>query len=98
MTVSVRVASSDIHGRGLFAARRIKAGTLIGHCQTQPTTKENDYTLWLDTGPVDVVCELKYINHGTEPNVAYYDDLSVVALRDIAPGEELLHHYGDDWG
>jgi SET domain-containing protein len=29
--------------------------------------------------------------------VAYYDDLSVVALRNIEPGEELTHHYGEDW-
>ncbi|GGX68472.1 SET domain-containing protein [Saccharospirillum salsuginis] len=97
MKKTVQVATSEIHGRGLFATRRIKAGTLIGHCQTRPTKTENDYTLWLETGPVDVTCELKYINHGTRPNVAYYDDLSVVALRDIAPEEELLHHYGDDW-
>lgn len=93
----VKVASSEIHGKGLFAAQAIDAGTLIGHCQTRPTRHENDYTLWLDSGPVDVTCELKYINHGSKPNVAYYDDLSVVALRDIEPGEELLHHYGDDW-
>ncbi|WP_084639091.1 SET domain-containing protein-lysine N-methyltransferase [Haliea salexigens] len=37
------------------------------------------------------------LNHSNDPNVSYYADLSVVALRDIQAGEELTHHYGDDW-
>jgi SET domain-containing protein len=40
---------------------------------------------------------LKYINHHNAPNVSYYDDLSVVALRDIQAGEELTHDYGEEW-
>ena len=56
------------------------------------------HTLTLaDGAQVDVCCDLKYINHGRPANVIYYDDLSVVALRDIQAGEELLHDYGDEW-
>nr|WP_256489393.1 SET domain-containing protein [Pleionea sp. CnH1-48] len=55
------------------------------------------YTLWLDSGKVDVTCDLKYINHSKKPNVAYYEDLSVVALKNIRVDDELLHDYGEEW-
>ena len=41
----------------------------------------------------EVVCNLKYINHSEKPNVVFYDDLTLVAIRDIKPGEELTHKY-----
>lgn len=93
----LKVAKSPIHGTGLFATTSIKAGTLLGYCRTRKTKTPSDYTLWLESGPVDVTCRLKYINHSPSPNVAYYDDLSVVALKDLAPGDELTHHYGEEW-
>jgi SET domain-containing protein len=94
---TLKVAKSKIHGKGLFATETIKKGTVIGYCKTRKTKKPGDHTLWLDAGPVDVTCRLKYINHNSKPNVAYYDDLSVVALKKIKPGDELTHHYGADW-
>ncbi len=93
----LKVAKSSIHGTGLFATTSIKEGTLLGYCRTRKTKTSSDYTLWLESGPVDVTCRLKYINHSSTPNVAYYDDLSVVALTDLAPGDELTHHYGEEW-
>ena len=42
-------------------------------------------------------CDFKYINHSRTPNVAYYDDLTVVALKAIKAGEELLHDYGEEF-
>ena len=93
----LKVCDSRIHGKGLFATEAIKKGAVIGYCQTRKTARPSDYTLWLDSGPVDVTCRLKYINHHRNPSVAYYDDLSVVALRHIQPGEELTHHYGPEW-
>ena len=32
-----------------------------------------------------------------QPNVAYYDDLTVVTLKAVKAGAELLHDYGDEW-
>lgn len=96
----VKVAESELHGRGLFARKKIARGTEIGRCTTRPAKKDGPHVLWLDdeTGEaVKVTCALRYINHGGRPNVAYYDDLTVVALENIKPGEELLHHYGDEW-
>ncbi len=100
MKQQLKVKKSKIHGRGLFARKPLAPGTVLGKCLTQPNNNDspNDYTLWLDEGhSVDVLCKLRYINHSKKPNVAYYDDLTVVALKPIAPGEELLHDYGDDW-
>lgn len=97
MAPGLRVDHSEIHGRGLFATEAIRKGTIIGHCKTRKTRVQSEYTLWLDKGPVDVTCRLKYINHNSIPNVAYQDDLSVVALKNIKAGQELTHHYGADW-
>ena len=97
MKKQLKKNESPIHGMGLFSKIFIKKGQVLGYCRTKTTRKPGDYTLWLDQGPVDVTCKFKYINHHKKPNVAYYDDLSVVALKDIKPGDELTHHYGDDW-
>ncbi len=92
------VKDSAIHGKGLFTAVPIEKNRLLGYCKVVPTKKKSDYTLWIGRNKrVDVTCRFRYINHHKKPNVSYYDDLSVVALRNIAPGEELTHHYGDDW-
>ena len=46
---------------------------------------------------IHVQCELRYINHSVEPNAAYFDNLEVCAVRDIAPHEEITHDYGAGW-
>ena len=98
MKRKLQVRDSGIHGKGLFTSVDLKAGQLLGMCKTKPSRGASPYTLWPEAGdPVEVTCNLKYINHSSDPNVSYYADLSVVALRDIQAGEELTHHYGDDW-
>ncbi|MCG8670769.1 MAG: SET domain-containing protein-lysine N-methyltransferase [Pseudomonadales bacterium] len=98
----VVVGESKIHGKGLFAAKKIKEGDLLGALKCKPTKKDGAHVLWVDSGKnkgkkYKVVCDFKFINHSSDPNVAYYDDLTVVALKDIKKGEELTHHYGDEW-
>lgn len=90
---------SGIHGRGLFSTVDIPKGTLLGKCKVTRTTVPGPHTLWLDDSGrmVDVLCRLRFINHSKKPNVAYLDNLSVVALRKIRPGDELTHNYGDEW-
>ena len=46
--------------------------------------------------PNPICIHLRYINHSGDPNAVYYDDFTVVALKDIEKGEELLHDYGWD--
>jgi SET domain-containing protein len=93
------VHESVIHGKGLFAQRLIPAGAMLGRCKVEKSQGDTLYTLWLgeQEGSVDVVCKFKYINHSKVPNVVYFDNLTVVALKAIQPGEEMLHDYGDDW-
>ncbi len=95
----VYVAKSKIHGKGLFAAEKIKKGEVLATLKTRKAKKDGPHVLWVDDGKTGykVLCDFKYINHSNDPNVAYYDDLTVVALRNIAPGEELTHYYGEEW-
>ena len=93
-----KVGQSAVHGKGLFAVAPIVKDTVLGCCETRKVAVAGLHTLTLDHGSLhDVLCNLKYINHSKHANVSYYDDFSVVALRDIAAGEELLHDYGDEW-
>ncbi len=89
----VKVKASKIHGKGLFCTEKIQKHTVLGKCEVTDTQEQNDYTLWVDNNMFDVTCDFKFINHSLEPNVVYYDDLTVVALKDIDPGEELTHQY-----
>ncbi|MDB4222311.1 SET domain-containing protein [Granulosicoccus sp.] len=90
----VFVANSELHGKGLFAAKRIKADTVLGRLVGMPTFDDGIYVLWIteDIG-LELVNDFKYINHGKNPNAAY-TDVDVTVLKDIEPGEELLHDYG----
>lgn len=91
------VRPSGIHGRGLFANQFIPAGTPLGTLEGAPTAEDGPYVLWLDeTRGFRVTNDLRYINHDAEPNAAYFDDLTVAAIADILPGEEITHHYDGD--
>ncbi len=90
----VFVASSPVHGKGLFAAKRIKANTVLGRLHGMPTFDDGIYVLWItDDLGLELTNDLKFINHNSNPNAAY-SDLDVTVLRDVEPGEELLHDYG----
>lgn len=93
----IYVTNSNIHGMGLFARKRIKAGALIGQIEGRPTNADGPYVLWLtQRKAVEVQCQLKYINHSDEPNAIYYDTLEVIALRDIQRDEEITHNYDSE--
>lgn len=98
------VLPSGIHGLGLFATQLIPADAVIGQLHGTPTTDDGPHVLWLsETQGLRVENDLRYINHDDEPNAAYYDDLTVAAICDIQPGQEITHDYrGDDefepWG
>ncbi len=99
----VYVKESNIHGKGLFAARDIKKAELIGKFKHQPAKKDGMYVLWVEEHRgYRVLDDFKYINHSNKPNAAYYDDFTVVALKKIRKDEEITHFYGeemaDDWG
>jgi len=92
------VGDSIIHGKGLFARQDIRKNTIIGEVTGCITGEDGPYVLWLtDTQGIRVENDLRYINHSAKPNAIYYDDLTVVALKDIKAGEEITHYYGEGW-
>ena len=99
LSTKIYVARSPIHGSGLFAKRKIKAGELIGRIEdAKPTTRNGPHVLWVsESEGYRVGGPLKYINHSNAPNAIYYNDLTVVALRDISKDEEITHYYGEEW-
>jgi SET domain-containing protein len=95
----VVVKTSDIHGKGLFAKCAIKKDALIGKLEGKPCKIDGPHVLWMNDGKdkFKVTNDLKYINHNKKANVAYYDDFTVVAIKNIKAGDELVHDYGDGW-
>lgn len=95
----VEVKDSGIHGKGLFSKRAIKKDTVIGRLEGKPCKNDGPHVLWMNEGKdkFKVTNDLKFINHSKKANVAYYDDFTVVALKNIKKGDELVHDYGDDW-
>jgi SET domain-containing protein len=95
----VEIKDSSVHGKGLFTKVSIKEGTVIGTLEGIPVSDDGLHVLWMNAGSdkFKVTNELKFINHNKQPNVAYYDDYTVVALQEITVGSELFHDYGDDW-
>lgn len=91
------VKDSPIHGKGLFAKKALKKGTVLGVCQTKKTRKTGLYTLSFDDYQLDVSCDLKYINHAKKPNAIYWDDLSVEVIKPIKKDQEIFHDYGEEW-
>ena len=91
---AVYVAESDLHGLGMFAARAIPAGTLIGRLVGMPTHDDGTYVLWVtEELGLELIDDLRFINHDASPNCAL-SDVDVTTLRDLVEDEELTHDYG----
>jgi hypothetical protein len=93
------VRLSALHGRGCFASAAIDTGAVVGRMEGEPTRDDGDHVIWsADDAGLLVTNDMRYLNHSRDPN-AEVDDatLDVVALRPIAPGEEITIDYGDEW-
>ena len=97
----IRVATSPIHGRGVFARQRIRDGALIGDFEGRETKRNGTHVLWVleEDGAVVGIRgenELRFLNHSRRPN-AEFRGASLYAVRNIQPGQEITFDYGDDW-
>ena len=107
--IRVRVGTSSIAGQGLFAGQEIKQGTkiirYIGEKITQAESERriaagNVYVFGLDeryaidgSTPKNTA---RYINHSCDPNChteQFGNTIWIVAIKDIAAGEELTYNY-----
>jgi hypothetical protein len=99
------VRPSPIHGKGLFAKRAIGSGEIVavkgGHVLTGAQWAALEPAL----GPADIQVSddlfiapvtpterdggMLYTNHSCDPNLAIQGQIVLVAMRDIAPDEEL---------
>ncbi len=71
------LAASPIAGRGLFTVNSRRAGDVLAKFESAPTSET-------ELGPV---------NHSCDPNAGWAADGSMVALRDIPAGTELVTDY-----
>lgn len=97
----IEVKESVIHGRGLFATRDFVSGELVGTYEGPRATENGIYVLWVEDFDgsfygVHGENELRYLNHSSNPN-ADFDDELLYAVRDIKAGDEICFHYGEDW-
>jgi hypothetical protein len=104
-----RVRPSPIHGRGLFAVRPIGRGEVVavkgGHVLHRRALARSparaavsyiqiDDQLYIGAvRPGEVRANKLYLNHSCQPNVGLRGEITFVALRDVAAGEELTY----DW-
>ena len=110
MKIRLRVGTSRIHGKGVFAAQDIPKGTRIlpylgekisPQEATQRIAQGNTSIFFLDARydidgnfPKNTA---RYINHSCDPNGAsdiIAGQIWILALRDIQAGEELSYDYG----
>lgn len=107
--------ASDIAGRGLHAVEPIAAGEVVavkgGHIVTKPELDRLPEPL--PNSDVQITDDLHlvalrddeyepvmlFLNHSCEPNVGFAGNIVLVAMRDIAVGEELVTDYAlfDDY-
>ena len=95
------VRRSKIHGRGCFANKEIRPGTvfLVPSYEYSEDT-ECPYTVWVDDVGYRFYHPFMFLNHHAKPNCELYfeeDGFRLYVLRQIEPGEELTIHYGDNW-
>jgi SET domain-containing protein len=103
------VKDSPIHGKGLFASAAIARGEIVAVKGGYILNGEQWTAIEKDLGPAEIqIAEdlyiapsnkeqrdggMVYTNHSCEPNIAIQGQIAFVAMRAIAPGEELTH----DW-
>lgn len=99
----VEVRFSPIHGKGIFAVRPFKKGEAVFVVRGPIISykEEPDWRIgadWLQVGCAKWKIAYKnnpwiYINHSCNPNVGLCGNNTVVALRQIKKGEEILIDY-----
>lgn len=95
------VDESPIHGRGLFARRRIEVDEYIGTYEGAATLDDGMHVLWLWNEErerwegIDGVNEMRFLNHDADPNADWWGD-DLYAIRTIEADEEITFDYGWD--
>lgn len=108
-SAKTEVRASPIHGKGLFAKQAIAAGEIVAVKGGHILTRQEWATLEPQLGSAEIQISeelfiaptreeqressMLYTNHSCDPNIAIQGQVVFVAMRAIAPNEELTH----DW-
>ena len=97
----IEVRESRIHGKGIFARKRLREGQRIGRFEGDTTMRNGIYVLWLlgeDGSEIGIRGRnvLRFLNHGKPANAEFIDD-ELYILRNVQPGSEVLIDYGEGW-
>ncbi|MFO0574774.1 MAG: SET domain-containing protein-lysine N-methyltransferase [Polyangia bacterium] len=104
--VELEIRDSGVHGTGVFARGPLRAGAKVLHLTGRVVVTAVDEVMpdgfwavqvapgvWLAADP-DAHEPDDFTNHSCEPNLGFVrGTLTLHALRDIAPGEELVWDY-----
>ena len=100
-------SNPDKGGYGIFAGTKVPVGDLLvvwggsvvtGEQFTQLTPREQMHSIQIEENLYQVPSRLQpepgdFINHSCTPNAGLSSSISLVALRDIEPGEEICFDY-----
>ncbi|HTH52913.1 MAG TPA: SET domain-containing protein-lysine N-methyltransferase [Edaphobacter sp.] len=107
MISGLMIRSSSIHAAGCYTTRKIRKGTRVIQYEGPIFTKDEAderykdrfVTYLFSTGESEVIDGFgtaMFINHSCDPNCETEhldEEIWVVAIRDIEPGEELTYEY-----
>ena len=93
-----KVATSGIHGQGLFAKTVIKKDSYLGTYSGKQAVNDAMHVLWAEDENGQWEGRhgqniLRYLNHNNQPSCEFVG-FDLYALRDIDADEELSIHYG----
>ncbi|MGI8677184.1 MAG: SET domain-containing protein [Jatrophihabitans sp.] len=107
----VALGPSVIAGRGLFAATDLGAGTVVSRLGGRLVGDDELCELLAADRYVDAIgvtegvhlllapgSDNRFGNHSCEPNLGWAGEYTLVAMRDIATGDELTHDYATSTG
>lgn len=103
-TPMITIKASAIDGKGVFATKLIKSGTVILHWNPKVLT-EQEATLLPENEKRNYIypeadhfllmqSPERFVNHSCDPNTAVRGR-NDIAIRDIQPGEEITSDYLD---
>jgi SET domain-containing protein len=109
--IEVEIKPSKIHGYGVFAKHDIPKGTIIWkrvkkfdrkinkkyYYNLKETQKKIVDHFFPDyKNKIEIFCDYSiFLNHSSEANITNLNENTVISLKDIEAGEELLGNYDE---
>lgn len=102
----IYIGKSPVHGYGVFAQQHFRPGDTIEECYCLVFKRNEKFLMNYFYGCQDknllALGSVSIANHSLENNAIIVFDagdsvISLVASKNIAPGEEIFTNYGDGW-